>query len=918
MSVEGRPIARPLALSSPMHRPMRRFAAIAGVSLLAITIASAFLMPLVFMVATAFKDPGMLGTPGAPLYPAVPETFMWEGTEYPVYDVPLPDGSVQAWALVEPHREDALFIDPANPEAGLIQWEGRWRTLTQHWNFQLQFDNFATAWQTLNFPRMFFNTFAIAGLSTIAAVASAICVAYGFSRFRFPGRQGFFLLMLATIILPFQVTLVPTYAVYLSLGWVGTWLPLIVPHLFSNAYNVFLLRQYFLTIPQGVGRGGHDRRRRPVPDPAVRDHPAGHPGDRRGHAVPLLLGLERVLPAAGLPAGRARPAATVRRPRALQRDLLDAAHADPGRRAACDGAPGHRLLLGPARVHARRGRHRGREVKYGHFDDERREYVITQPDTPLPWINYLGNDAYFAIISNTAGGYSFYRDARLRRLTRYRYNNAPLDVGGRYLYLRDDATGEYWSPSWQPVPRDLDDYSCRHGLGYTTIASRRAGIRAETLYFVPLGQAHEVWRTRVTNERPTAARLSLVSAIEFCLWDANDDATNFQRNYSIGEVEVVDGVIYHRTEYRERRNHFAYFASSGPQAGFDTSRDAFLGPYRGWDRPLALERGAPGGSIAHGWQPIGSHWVNLELAPGETRDVVFVLGYAENPADRKFDPPGSQTLDKTRVRPTIREWLDPARVERAFDDLRADWRSRLDALQVDTGNEHVDRMVNTWNPYQCMVTFNLSRSASMFESGIGRGMGFRDSNQDLLGFVHMAPDLARQRILDIAATQLPTGGAYHQYQPLTKRGNDAVGTGFNDDPAWLDPGRRGLSPGDWRLGDPRRAPRVRQRARLRAVALRPSAACDRLHAHTARSARAAAHRPGRLERLPQPERVLRDTWRVVPDRREPVRRDRRVGLHCRVVRPGRRRPCGDRREARRRPGGRALPVGGRVDGGRGR
>ena len=424
-------------------------------------------------------------------------------------------------------------------------------------------------------------------------------------------------------------------------------------------------------------------------------------------------------------------------------------------------------------------------MKYGHFDDERREYVITQPDTPLPWINYLGNDAYFAIISNTAGGYSFYRDARLRRLTRYRYNNAPLDVGGRYLYLRDDATGEYWSPSWQPVPRDLDDYSCRHGLGYTTIASRRAGIRAETLYFVPLGQAHEVWRTRVTNERPTAARLSLVSAIEFCLWDANDDATNFQRNYSIGEVEVVDGVIYHRTEYRERRNHFAYFASSGPQAGFDTSRDAFLGPYRGWDRPLALERGAPGDSIAHGWQPIGSHWLRLELAPGETKDVVFVLGYAENPADRKFDPPGSQTLDKTRVRPTIREWLDPARVERAFDDLRADWRSRLDALQVDTGNEHVDRMVNTWNPYQCMVTFNLSRSASMFESGIGRGMGFRDSNQDLLGFVHMAPDLARQRILDIAATQLPTGGAYHQYQPLTKRGNDAVGTGFNDDPAWL-------------------------------------------------------------------------------------------------------------------------------------
>jgi multiple sugar transport system permease protein len=250
MTAEGRRIARPLAVGSSMHRPMQRFAAIAGISLLAVTIASAFLMPLAFMVATAFKDPGLLGTPGAPWYPAVPETFLWEGTEYPVYDVPTPDGVVHAWALVEPHREDALFIDPANPEAGPIEWEGRWRTLEQHWTFQLRFDNFVTAWETLNFPRMFFNTFAIAALSTMAAVLSAICVAYGFSRFRFPGRNGLFLLMLATIILPFQVTLIPTYSVFLALGWVGTWLPLIVPHLFANAYNVFLLRQYFLTIPR--------------------------------------------------------------------------------------------------------------------------------------------------------------------------------------------------------------------------------------------------------------------------------------------------------------------------------------------------------------------------------------------------------------------------------------------------------------------------------------------------------------------------------------------------------------------------------------------------------------------------------------------------------------------------------------------
>jgi cellobiose phosphorylase len=424
-------------------------------------------------------------------------------------------------------------------------------------------------------------------------------------------------------------------------------------------------------------------------------------------------------------------------------------------------------------------------MRYGHFDDVRREYVITRPDTPLPWINYLGSEEYFGIISNTAGGYSFFRDARLRRLTRYRYNNAPLDVGGRYLYVRDDASGDYWSPSWQPTQRELEAYSCRHGLGYSVISSRYHGIGVETLYFVPQGETLEVWRARVTNERAEPARLSLFSSVEFCLWDAQDDATNFQRNYSVGEVEVEDGVIYHKTEYRERRDHFAFFACSEPVAGFDTQRDAFLGPYRGWDRPIAVERGASSNSIAHGWQPSGSHHVRLELDPGETKDVIFLLGYAENPADAKFDPPGSQTIDKRLVRPTIARFLQPAVVAEAFQALRTRWTDLLGSFQVTTGNDHVDRMVNIWNAYQCMVTFNMSRSASLFESGIGRGMGFRDTTQDLLGFVHQVPARARERLLDVASTQLPTGGAYHQYQPLTKRGNDAVGSGFNDDPLWL-------------------------------------------------------------------------------------------------------------------------------------
>ncbi|MGZ6267674.1 MAG: glycosyl transferase, partial [Candidatus Limnocylindrales bacterium] len=292
-------------------------------------------------------------------------------------------------------------------------------------------------------------------------------------------------------------------------------------------------------------------------------------------------------------------------------------------------------------------------MRYGYFDDANLEYVITRPDTPLPWINYLGSEDYFGLISNTAGGYSFVLDARLRRLTRYRYNNAPLDLGGRYLYLRDDDTGDYWSPSWQPTQSDLETYECRHGMGYTTIASKRAGIHVETRYFVPLGETLEIWRVRVTNERSTPAGVSLFGTVEFCLWDAQDDATNFQRNYSIGEVEVEDGVIYHTTEYRERRNHFAYFACSDPAAGFDTSRDAFLGPYRGWDRPIAVERGATSGSIAHGWQPIGAQQARLELGPGETHEVNFVLGYSENPRDAKFDPPGSGKVDKRRVRSVI-------------------------------------------------------------------------------------------------------------------------------------------------------------------------------------------------------------------------------------------------------------------------
>ena len=442
-------------------------------------------------------------------------------------------------------------------------------------------------------------------------------------------------------------------------------------------------------------------------------------------------------------------------------------------------------------------------MKFGYFDDRNREYVITRPDTPLPWINYLGSEAYFGIISNTAGGYSFYRDARLRRLTRYRYNNAPFDSGGRYIYLRDNESGRFWSPSWQPTRHAMDEYACRHGMGYSIIGSTYERIHAETLYFVPLGENLEIWQLTVTNRGKKPRRLSVFSSVEFCLWDAQDDSTNFQRNFSIGQVEVDREVIYHKTEYRERRNHFAYFACSRKLAGYDTQRDLFLGAYRGWESPAAVERGRSFNSVAHGWAPIGSHHVTVNLKAGETRRIIFVLGYHENPVAEKFDPPGSQTINKRTVRPTIEKYLKPAVVDAAFTSLRQYWDRLLGVFQAGTPDPHTNRMVNIWNAYQCMATFNMSRSASFYESGIGRGLGFRDSTQDLLGFVHMVPERSRERVLDLASTQLESGGAYHQYQPLTKRGNNDIGSDFNDDPLWLIIGVAAYlrETGDWSILD---------------------------------------------------------------------------------------------------------------------
>ncbi len=420
-------------------------------------------------------------------------------------------------------------------------------------------------------------------------------------------------------------------------------------------------------------------------------------------------------------------------------------------------------------------------MRFGYFDDAEREYVITTPKTPYPWLNYLGTEDFFSLISHQAGGYCFYRDARLRRLLRYRYNNVPADLGGRYFYISED--GDYWTPSYMPVRKELDRFECRHGLGYTRICGERAGLSVETLFFVPLHETAEVHQVTVRNKSDKARSCKLFSFVEFCLWNAWDDMTNFQRNLSTGEVEVHGSTIIHKTEYRERRNHFAFYHVNAPVEGFDTDRESFLGMYNGMDAPDAVAQGRSRNSIASGWSPVASHCLSITLAPGEEKTFVFILGYVENPVDDKWQSPGQ--VNKRPAYEMIDRLGSVEQVTRKWQELKAYWQKLLAVYALASPDPKLNRMVNTWNPYQCMVTFNMSRSASFFESGIGRGMGFRDSSQDLLGHVHLVPARARERIIDIASTQLSDGSAYHQYQPLTKRGNNEVGSGFNDDPLWL-------------------------------------------------------------------------------------------------------------------------------------
>ena len=420
-------------------------------------------------------------------------------------------------------------------------------------------------------------------------------------------------------------------------------------------------------------------------------------------------------------------------------------------------------------------------MKFGHFDDERKEYVIETPYTPLPWINYLGNEDFFGLISNTAGGYDFYKDAKMRRITRFRYNNVPEDNGGRMFYIEDGK--DRWSPSFMPLKTPLDKYECRHGLGYSVFSGEKNSLSASLTCFVPLKERAEVMLLKLRNESEEKKEIRTVGAMEWCLWNAWDDFTNFQRNYSTGEVEIEDNAIYHKTEYRERRDHYAFFSVNEKVTGYDSDRATFLGRFNGWDSPASITSGKMGFSHASGWSPIAALENRFTLLPGEEKSLVFVLGYIENKEEEKWEKKG--VINKTKAHELQQRYGKAEDAERKLDELKAYWNTLLSSFSVSTGEEKFDRMVNIWNQYQCMVTFNMSRSASYYESGIGRGMGFRDSCQDLLGFVHIIPERARQRIIDIASIQFEDGSTYHQYQPLDKKGNADIGGGFNDDPLWL-------------------------------------------------------------------------------------------------------------------------------------
>jgi N,N'-diacetylchitobiose phosphorylase len=397
-------------------------------------------------------------------------------------------------------------------------------------------------------------------------------------------------------------------------------------------------------------------------------------------------------------------------------------------------------------------------MEYGHFDDAAREYVITRPDTPRSWSNYLGSTDYGAIITNNAGGYSFYKSAAQGRFTRARFNFVPLDQPGRTIYLRDEDTGDFWSAAWQPVGKPLEQYKseCRHGTAYTIITSEYSGIKSETTYFVPLGRTMEVWRVKLTNTGKTPRRLSAFTYVEYASnWSSFNDLTNLQYSQFIVTMAVEDGIIDHGTnvhippdpgnfENSDQGRHSFLALVGAPLAGFDTDRTAFLGTYGTYAKPRVVETGRCTNSLAAGDNGCGVLQTDLTLAPGETREFVVLMGVGRADVEGKA---------------AAKEFESPQKIDAELARLKAYWYGRLEGLTAETPDPAFNSMLAMWGPFNCLITYAWSRAASLIYAGERDGLGYRDTVQDLLGVMHAIPQEAVKRLELMLTGQLSTGGA---------------------------------------------------------------------------------------------------------------------------------------------------------------
>ena len=427
-------------------------------------------------------------------------------------------------------------------------------------------------------------------------------------------------------------------------------------------------------------------------------------------------------------------------------------------------------------------------MQYGFFDDKNREYVIEKPDTPRSWSNYLGSTEYGAIITNNAGGYSFYKSAAQGRFMRLRFNVIPMDQPGRYFFIHDKDKKDFWSTSWQPVGKSLKEYKseCRHGTAYTKISSEYSNIKTESLYFVPLGKTYECWHLKITNFDKVKRNLSVFTYVEYANnWNQNQDLGNLQYSQYILKMDVVDGIIDHGTNIYmptnpdnfqdDGQSRHTFLAISGAEVkGFDTDREIFLGHYRTYANPIAVENGKCSNSIAVGDNGCGTLQVDVELNPGETKELIVLMGI------------GSAAVEGKNA---VQELGDPKRVIREFEKLKNYWLSKIEGMTAETPDAEFNSMFNTWNPYNNLMTFAWSRAASLVYSGERDGLGYRDTVQDMLGILHAIPNDVKERLELMITGQVSNGGAMPVVKPFAHKPGSEKAPEENeyrsDDCMWL-------------------------------------------------------------------------------------------------------------------------------------